>query len=131
MSAEFGQALLDRATAAANNAYCNYSDFPVGASVATPDGKIIDGCNIENASYGLAICGERTAIFKAVSEGHRKLAAIAVDCLKGDVNDPDSLMPCGACLQVMREFMDPSATVLVRGVGKFALQDLLPRAFHL
>jgi cytidine deaminase len=123
--------LLAKATAAGANAYCKYSNFPVGAAVGTPEGEMFDGCNIENASYGLTICAERTAIFKAVSAGHRKLAAIAVDCLKGDLAQPDMMMPCGACRQVMHEFMDEDATVLVRGVGKFALSDLLPRAFHL
>lgn len=123
--------LLERATAAADNAYCKYSDFPVGAATITAAGEIFDGCNIENASYGLTICGERTAIFKAVSAGHQKLAALAVDCLKGNSDEPDTLMPCGACRQVMREFMDEDAKVLIRGVGEFALSDLLPRAFHL
>lgn len=128
---EIETVLLERATSAAEKAYCKYSNFPVGAAVSTLDGEIFDGCNIENASFGLTVCGERTAMWKAVSAGHQKLAAIAVDCLKGDTNDPDSLMPCGACRQVMREFMDENSAVLVRGVGKFTLGELLPRGFHL
>ncbi len=124
--------LLTTATKAAANSYCKYSNFPVGAAVLCSDGTVFDGCNVENASYGLTICAERNAIFKAVSSGYTKFTAIAVDCPKGDASgDPDSVMPCGACRQVMREFMDEDTVVLVRGVGKFTLGDLLPRAFHL
>ena len=131
MDSSVEKELSARAVQAAENSYCKYSDFPVGAAVITPGGEIFEGCNIENASYGLTICGERTAIFNAVSAGHKKLAAIAVTCLKGDSSEPETLMPCGACRQVMREFMDEDSTVLVVGVGKFALKDLLPNAFHL
>lgn len=131
MSSGIENELSARATVAAENAYCKYSDFPVGAAVSTPDGEIFDGCNVENASYGLTMCAERTAIFKAVSAGYKKLTAIAVDCPKGDADEPETVMPCGACRQVMREFMDEDATVLIVGVGKFTLGDLLPQAFHI
>lgn len=125
------QQLTDAAKSAAQNSYSNYSNFPVGAALMTDDGTIYTGCNIENASYGLSNCGERTAIFKAVSDGHRKISAVAVNCLKGDPSVPATLMPCGACRQVMREFMDDDAIILVAGVGEFTLADLLPHAFHL
>lgn len=126
------QELEARAHQAAQNAYVPYSKFPVGAAVLTESGEIFDGCNIENASFGLTVCGERTAIFKAVSAGITKLGPLAVTCLEGDPeNDPDSVMPCGACRQVMGEFMSKDELIIVRGVGQFALSDLLPRAFHL
>jgi cytidine deaminase len=93
--------LLEAARHAGQRAYCPYSQFPVGAAVLTMDGRIFTGCNIENASYGLAICAERVALFHAVAAGVRQIARIAVSCLKGTTNDPGTLMPCGACRQVM------------------------------
>lgn len=93
--------LIEAAWKARENAYTPYSKFMVGAAVLGVDGKVYTGCNIENASYGLTICGERTAIFKMVSEGCRKFAALAVvgGC------DEDSA-PCMACRQVMTEFCE-------------------------
>lgn len=91
--------LIDAAWAARENAYCPYSQFMVGAAVLGEDGKIYTGCNIENASYGMTVCGERTAIFKMVSEGCRKFVALAV---VGGV-DVDGA-PCMACRQVITEF---------------------------
>ncbi|XP_048250341.1 cytidine deaminase-like isoform X2 [Haliotis rufescens] len=80
--------------------YCPYSNFPVGAALLTADGTVFTGCNVENASYGLAICAERTAIVKAVSEGHRKFKAIAI---ASDLKEI-AIVPCGACRQVLVEF---------------------------
>ncbi|XP_071109133.1 cytidine deaminase-like isoform X1 [Haliotis cracherodii] len=80
--------------------YCPYSNFPVGAALLTADGTVFTGCNVENASYGLAICAERTAIVKAVSEGHRKFKAIAI---ASDLKD-GVIVPCGACRQFLVEF---------------------------
>ena len=94
--------LVAAAVKARDNAYAPYSKFSVGAAVLGVDGKIYTGCNIENVSYGMTMCAERTAIFKMVSEGCRKFAAIAV--VAGD-NATDGA-PCGACRQVMGEFAD-------------------------
>ncbi|XP_046562384.1 cytidine deaminase-like [Haliotis rubra] len=80
-------------------AYCPYSKFPVGAALLTADGKVFTGCNVENASYGLTICAERTAIVKAVSEGHRKFTAIAI---ASDMKE--MIVPCGLCRQSLVEF---------------------------
>ena len=121
------QELMAAAKRAREMAYVPYSGFPVGAALLTEDGRLYTGSNIENASYGLACCAERTAIFKAASEGMRRFTAIAV---VGDTEGPVS--PCGACRQVMSEF-GPSARVLLTNL-KGAVQDttvaaLLPGAF--
>jgi cytidine deaminase len=92
--------------------------------VLTASGKIVTGCNVENASYGLSICAERAAIHRAVAEGHRRMAAVAVSA-------PDGVMPCGACRQVMLEFGVTHVFIAgSRGAPRlFALADLLPEAF--
>lgn len=123
--------LLQSARGAAEKAYCPYSRFAVGAAVLTSDGRVFSGANVENSSYGLTVCAERTAIFQAVVSGAREISALAVSCLKGDPEQPNSLMPCGACLQVMEELLAPGAEIIVDGIGVFALRDLLPRPFHL
>ena len=123
--------LLLSSRKAARSSYSPYSAFPVGAAVLGADGRTYSGCNVENASYGLSICAERNAIFQAVAAGNRRIQAIAVTCLKGDSKQPDTLMPCGACRQVMVEFMDLDAPVLVAGIGTFTLKQLLPRAFRI
>jgi len=123
--------LLEEAREAAKLAYCPYSKFHVGSAVFV-DGEIYTGCNIENASYGLSNCSERTAIFKAVSDGHRKLEAIAVTCPDAGEDSPDQYkMPCGACRQVISEFMDEDGIVLIDRVGEFKVSDLLPKPFKL
>lgn len=122
--------LLEAAREAAQRAVAPYSSFPVGAAVETSDGALFPGCNIESASYGLTVCAERVAIFSALASGARP-ARIAVTCLRGNPSDPDSLMPCGACRQVMLDHMGPHARVIVDGVGEFSVADLLPRGFHL
>ena len=123
-----GQMLMARALAARENAYAPYSAFPVGAALQTASGEIFDGCNIENSSYGLTNCAERTAIFKAVSAGHRKVKALAV---VGNTDDP--IAPCGACRQVIAEFAERDTPVwltnLKGDVQKTTLGDLLPGAF--
>lgn len=122
--------LVESARRAHLNAYAPYSGFRVGAAVVGSDGHIYEGCNIENASYGLGVCAERVAIFKAVAAGCSGIVMLAVVC-------PDATelasgrMPCGACRQVMAEFGDPSMRVLVDGVGEFTLNDLQPRPFAL
>lgn len=120
--------LIEAAKQARNNAYVPYSNFKVGAAVCTTDGQLYTGCNVENSSYGLTNCAERTAIFKAVSEGHRDFTALAV---VGDTVGP--CMPCGACRQVMAEF-GISHIVLANLKGDIAvytLDELLPSAFIL
>nr|XP_054768571.1 cytidine deaminase-like [Lytechinus pictus] len=97
---EIIQELIHKSNEAKNNAFCPYSNFRVGAALLTDDGKIIQGCNVENASYTLGICAERCAIFKAVSEGYRHFKALAIST---DVEELYST-PCGACRQIMYEF---------------------------
>lgn len=121
--------LLDEARAAARHAYVPYSGFPVGAAVLTDDGAIIGGVNIENASYGLTVCGERVAIFTAAAGGHRTLRAVAVSAPK-----LLGTTPCGACRQVMNEFKPVDGDLIVildtdEGPRQVALGELLPEAF--
>ena len=99
MKDKIKEKLITKATAARENAYVPYSEFPVGAAVLTAQGEIYTGCNVENSSYGLCNCAERTAIFKSVSEGDKDIEAIAV---VADTDGPCS--PCGACRQVIMEF---------------------------
>jgi cytidine deaminase len=122
--------LINAAKAACERAYAPYSNFRVGAAIAIDDGTIATGSNVENASYGLTICAERAAVFGAVAAGARSFSCIAVAvATPGD--DNSTLMPCGACLQVLTEFMPPDGKILIAGVGEFALKDLLPHSFAL
>jgi len=121
--------LLDEARAAARHAYVPYSGFPVGAAVLTDDGAIIGGVNIENASYGLTVCGERVAIFTAAAAGHRTVRAVAVSAPK-----LPGTTPCGACRQVMNEFKPVDGDLIVildtsDGPRQVPLGELLPAAF--
>lgn len=120
--------LLELAKTAAKEAYAPYSGFKVGSAVRTKDGSIYSGCNIENASYSLSVCAERTAIFKAVSEGHRELTGIAI-YVDSDKNFP----PCGACRQVMSEFAQDMPVLYAnrRESVMSTLGQLLPGAFRL
>ncbi|GAB4307747.1 MAG: cytidine deaminase [Candidatus Bipolaricaulota bacterium] len=119
--------LVAAAVEARRNAYAPYSGFPVGAALLARDGRLFTGCNVENASYGLTVCAERVALFKAVSEGVREFEAIAVAC--GDA--PCS--PCGACRQALNEFAPNLKVILADGEGRrwevVPLSDLLPRGF--
>lgn len=121
--------LLDRAREVRANAYAPYSRFPVGAALLAADGRVFTGCNVENASYGLANCAERVAIGKAVSEGVQQFAAIAVI----GPEDVQPCAPCGACRQVLYEF-EPDLPVIFPSAaeGGFQVQrmsELLPGAF--
>lgn len=119
--------LIARARAAREAALAPYSGFKVGAALETVDGAIITGCNIENATYGLTICAERLAIFKALSEGHREFRRIAV---VADTAEPTP--PCGACRQVLWEFAGDLELLLanLHGVtARHQMRDLLPNAF--
>ena len=110
--------LLEKAYEGRENAYAPYSNFKVGAAVLAENGKIYTGCNIENASYGATNCAERTAIFKAISEGNRKIRAIAIVGA-----DDEYTYPCGICRQVIAEFADKNTEIIL---GK---KSLLPGAF--
>lgn len=123
--------LLRAARRAANHAYAPYSSFRVGAAVLCADGSIISGCNVENASYSLSICAERTALFSAVASGKRDFLALALACIDGETRSPESFMPCGACLQVMNELLVEVAEIFIDDVGSFNLSELLPRPFLL
>lgn len=120
--------LIEAATSAMHGAYAPYSNFHVGAALLTVDDEIISGCNIENASYGLSNCAERTALFKAVSQGKMKFKAIAII---GATDHP--IAPCGACRQVIREFCDMDMPILlVNTKGDITVTDietLLPNSF--
>lgn len=120
------QKLMDCAIKARENAYSPYSHFAVGAALLCEDGTLYEGCNIENASYGLTNCAERTAIFKAVSEGHIKFKALAV---VADTEGPCA--PCGACRQVMAEFKIPLIIMgnLMGNIKIVTMEELLPFSF--
>lgn len=131
---ELDEGLVEQARRARQWAHAPYSGFPVGAAVRRRDGRVFLGANIENASYGLTCCAERVALFKAVTEPpeSRPMTALAVSCgSPGQAPAAAQRMPCGACLQVMAELMDPEARVSVDGVGLFRLRDLLPQPFSL
>ncbi len=132
MSADIDlDALVEAARAAAQHAYVPYSNFRVGAALLCRDGTVVAGCNVENASYGLSNCAERTALFTATAAGHRDLLALAVSCIDGDAEHPSTLMPCGACRQVMVELLPADAPVVIDGVGTTSVAALLPEAFRL
>ena len=117
--------LIDKAYIALGQAYAPYSKFKVGAAVLA-DGIVFTGCNIENASYGATVCAERCAIFKSISEGHRKIEKIAIVSSSGDFT-----MPCGICRQVMLEFMAEGTVVVTDGnkIQEFLVKELLPKGF--
>ena len=123
--------LLEAARAASRAAYCPYSNFHVGAAIRA-GGRIFVGANVENASYGLTVCAERTAMFAAVLAGCREVEAIAVACVDAPEGSTYELLtPCGACRQVLAEFAGGDTPVIIDRVGRFTLDDLLPKAFRL
>ena len=127
MSEESLRALVAAATDARSYSVAPFSGFRVGAAIRTEDGKIYTGSNVESASYGLTVCAERVAIWKALSEGERRFSELAV------VADTDSLTPpCGACRQIIWEFCKSATIVLSNLDGEtevVSMRDLLPRAF--
>ena len=127
MSKEDLGEIIEAATGARNCALAQFSNFCVGAALEAEDGRIFTGCNIENASYGLTICAERVAIFKAISEGAKDFVHLAV------VGDTEDLTPpCGACRQIIWEFCGDIPIVLANLHGKTEIarmKELLPRAF--
>lgn len=119
---------IEAAVEASKKAYVPYSHFPVGACLITEDEEMITGCNIENASFGLSNCAERTAIFKAISTGPKKFKHLVV---YGKTKDPIS--PCGACRQVLSEFCHPSMPVTLvsedLSTKEMTMSELLPYSF--
>ncbi len=128
------QLLLDAAVETSGHAYTPYSHFKVGAALLTADGRIYTGCNIENASYSATNCAERTAIFKAVSEGCTDFKAIAI--IGHKENEPLQFCPpCGTCRQVLAEFCEPDFEIVLmndaREIKVYTLAELLPEHFSL
>ena len=127
------QNLIKEALLARKTAYAPYSGYTVGAALLTAEGEIYIGGNIENASYGATNCAERTAIFKAVSEGKRKFAAIAIAGGMGGEEPVDYAYPCGICRQVMQEFCDSDFKIIVaKSIAEYkeyTLAELLPCGF--
>lgn len=132
LSASREQRLLDAARKARENAWAPYSGFKVGAAVLVRDSNAVYvGCNVENASYGLSICAERAALFSAIVAGRRKVEALAVAIDQTQTSSISERMPCGACRQVMAEFMELDSPIFVDGVGCYTLAQILPNAFVL
>lgn len=132
-------ALINKAIEMTERSYAPYSKFHVGAALLGKDGKVYTGCNVENAAYGPSNCAERTAVFKAVSEGCRDFEAIAI---AGGIEDEsgkpqikDFCPPCGVCRQVLSEFCDKDFKILLANgqgqVKEFTLAQLLPESFSL
>jgi cytidine deaminase len=121
------EALLAAALSARENAFAPFSKFKVGAALEDESGRIHTGCNVENATYGLTVCAERVAVFKAISEGARQFRRVAVAA------DTDALTPpCGACRQILWEFCGDVEIVLVNPRGKietYRLKELFPKPF--
>jgi len=121
------RSLVDGARRAREHAVARFSGFKVGAALETSGGLVITGCNVENATYGLTICAERVAMFKALSEGHRAFSRIAI---VADTDEPTP--PCGACRQILWEFGGDLEIVLANLTdekGVYRLKDLLPLPF--
>ena len=124
--------LLQAAAAASEQAYCPHSGFHVGAALRTPEGKVYCGCNVENASYGLTNCAERSAVFTSVAQGDRTFTHVAI------VADGEQKpYPCGACRQVLAEFCEPDVPVYIasrsnlEAYESIKLGELLPKTFRL
>ena len=134
VSENIAKALIRKALQARRKAYSPYSHFQVGVALETDSGEIFLGCNVENASYGASNCGERTAVFKAVSEGYKHFQRIAI---VGGMKDSEELpycMPCGICRQVMAEFVDLQSFQVILAKNEeeykiYTLAELLPHAF--
>ena len=126
--------LIKAALKAREHAYAPYSNFAVGAAVLTKDGQVYTGCNIENASYGATNCAERTAIFKAVSEGNKEIIKIAIVGGKTGEEITEYAYPCGVCRQVMVEFSNPKELKVLVAKSEeeyleMTLDELLPMSF--
>lgn len=120
-------ALLEAARSARLHAHAPFSNFQVGAALETAEGVVITGCNVENATYGLTVCAERVALFKAISEGHRRFRRIAIVA-----NTETPTPPCGACRQLLWEFGGDLEIILgnlMQETGRHRLKDLFPLPF--
>jgi cytidine deaminase len=127
MSVDSRRRLLAAARTARENAHAPFSSFKVGAALETADGQIITGCNIESATYGLTICAERCAMFKAIADGQRKIVRVAI---VADTEEPTP--PCGACRQILWEFGGDLEVILgnlTEETAAFQLKELLPHPF--
>lgn len=126
--------LIKKASSMLEFSYAPYSNFHVGAALLTKNGKIFTGCNIENATYGATNCAERTAFFKAISEGEKEFCAIAIVGGKNGKID-DFCSPCGICRQVMAEFCSKDFKIILANskneIKTFSLEELLPESFSL
>ncbi|MBR6403274.1 MAG: cytidine deaminase [Eubacterium sp.] len=143
MNSDIVKLLISEASKARTMAYAQYSNYMVGAALVVPSGRIYTGCNVENASYGLTMCAERTAIFKAVSEGQRHIDAIAIvggplkETRTGFKDESDYAYPCGACRQVLAEFLPDKGDIDVivdknlEDYKILKLSELLPYTFKL
>jgi len=124
------QGIVNEAKAVRNNAYCSYSNFPVGAALLCEDGSVVKGCNVENVSYGLTICAERSAIVSAVAQGKKTFKSVAI-CAEMKER---FVGPCGACRQVLAEFsLDMDVYLCQPGDGKIlrtSVAELLPLSFN-
>jgi cytidine deaminase len=120
-------ALIQAATIAREHAHAPFSKFKVGAAIQDANGRVFTGCNVENATYGLTMCAERVAVFKAISEGAGRMRRVAV------VADTDTLTPpCGACRQILWEFCGNAELILANLQGKresFSVEEIFPRPF--
>lgn len=123
-----GDPLLVAAKAAQANAWCPYSQFPVGAALEAEDGRVFTGCNVENASFGLTICAERGAVMAAIAAGARRFRRLVIVA-----NADPAVSPCGACRQVLAEFGDGLIVESVGPIGtrRWTLRELLPDGFAL
>ena len=129
------QSLVDTALSQRKFAYAPYSDFRVGAALLARNGEIYTGCNIENSAYSPTNCAERTAVFKAVSEGVREFRAICITGGPGEEDPSDFCPPCGVCRQVLLEFCDPDFEIIL-AVNRehyqvYTLDELVPAGFRL
>ena len=116
---------------AACHAQVKQSGLRVGAAVVDEAGRTHPGCNVESDSYGLTICAERVAVFAALAAGARQLRALAVSCPDAPAEDAASRMPCGACRQILEEYLASDGPIIVDGVGTYTPAELLPAAFRL
>ena len=121
--------LIECAKKVMKNSYSKYSKFKLGAALLTEDGRVFDGCNIENASFGATICAERTAVVKAISEGAKKINRIAI------VSDTQKTTPpCGICLQFLKEFMDENGVIILEDgdeIYRYTFSEMYPMSFSL
>ena len=134
MRGNMREKLIQAALKARENAYVPYSHYQVGAALLTEEGEILQGCNVENASYGATCCAERTAVFKAVSEGKKHFRAIAITGGIQGKEPEDYAYPCGICRQVLSEFAgkDGLKVIVAKSISEyqeFSLGELLPHSF--